>query len=712
MPNVIRIVVEGDDRSGPAVRDAERHVDRLDQTLDDASRSADRLGEEGRRAAEEITQSMERAAAATEDVGESGESAGGALNVLRDRAGGALDGLMGRAGMAGEALSALGPYGKAAAAAIGVAIGGAALAVKLFAEGIEAANARAADLAQSKAVLGVSGADAARFGRIAGQVYMDNWGESIKSAGEAVRNAALFIMPTPAVMDAKIAPTLAVVAERVQALADTMDEDTKRVSVAIQHMLLTGMAKSATEAFDLIHAGISAGVDSADDLLDTFIEYSVQFKQLGLDGQTAMGLLSQGLKAGARDADTVADGLKEIAIRAQDGSKSTQDAFKGIGLDAAKLGAMFAAGGPSAAQALDMVLVKLKAIKDPAVQSALAVQLFGTKAEDMQKALFNLDMKTAVEGLGQIAGAADKAAATLSATPMAAIEAYKRKWEMFKADIGDKLVPVFNKMIAAVEKFANDVAPTVVAMLDNIKKKWEENHVGIEKFGKLIMDVMAVVGPAAIGIIYVSIMTLIDAIGFIGRAWDNAKKMFAAVVTFWLAGFQMLIDAAVVAFGWIPGIGPKLKQAQAEFAKFREQVNAELAAILDKDVHVRVQVSRSGEAAPAAGGGSLNTGHVSGRRIMASGGLGGGLLTMVNDGGPELIDWQQGRVHSFQETRRALASGGGGGGGGGNGGTAIVIGGAGNNAGMLASAQATLMRYLFSSSIKLIDSSGGRVRMV
>lgn len=680
-PNEIRVTVH-EVSPGDLFRDAIRSTRRLDQELETAAETAT-------------------------EVGSNAEESGNALTAaLGERASGALDNLMGSAGGAGEILGKLGPYGKAAAAAIGVAMLGAALAVKGLEVAISASIERAASLGRMKAQLLLSPEDAAKYGKIAGQVYADNWGESLEQASEFVRDAALYIMPTASDMDNAITPSLRVVSERVAALAATMDEDGKKVADAIKHMLTTGMAGSVDEAFDLIHAGIAKGVNSADDLLDTFVEYSTVFREVGINGREAMGLISQGLAAGARDADTMADAIKELGILVQDTTNTkAQDAFKSMGLNAQKLGVEFNAGGGRAKAALGEVLKALNAIEDPLKQRAIAIALFGTKAEDLGAALFNMDLDQAAKQFENIGGAADVAAAHMSGNAYSAIEAYRRQWELFKADMGDKFIPVFEKVLAKIQKFAAEVAPVVSAWLADLSKKWDENKDSIEQFGQLMGIVLEVGGKAILGFIMMSVNALVTAIAAIGVAWQRAKEVFAFVVGVWLAGMGMMLNAAVTAFGWIPGIGPKLKQAQAEFATFRQQVNAELAGILDKDVHVRVQVSRSGEAAPVAGGVTVGTGSVSGRRIMASGGIGSGLTYVHQD---ELIDLgASARVYNRAETSRMLNGSGGGGGGP----MVLSVAGAGNNAGLMASAQATILRYLFSGSIKLVDSSGGRVRM-
>src|SRR5690606_5219995 len=112
------------------------------------------------------------------------------------------------------------------------------------------------------------------------------------------------------------------VTNRVANLSLVMEEGAGRVSAAVSQMLRTGLVESAEEGFDLLQRGVEQGVNKSQDLLDTFNEYGTQFRAIGLRGPQAMGLLSQAIRAGARDSDVAADAIKEFAIRAIDGSKA------------------------------------------------------------------------------------------------------------------------------------------------------------------------------------------------------------------------------------------------------------------------------------------------------------------------------------------------------------------------------------------------------
>ncbi|MER6892027.1 phage tail tape measure protein [Streptomyces halstedii] len=271
------------------------------------------------------------------------------------------------------------------------------------------------------AQLGVGPAKAAELSKVAAGVYRQAWGDSIETVNEAVRGVYQNIGNSSAAKGGIQGLTT-----KALALAQTFDQEVSASTAAVGQLMRTGLAKNADEAFDIITAGFQAGVNKSDDFLDTITEYSTQFRSMGLSGQMATGLLAQGLKAGARDADTVADAIKEFSIEAVAGGDRVRGGFKSLGLDADKMVAALAKGGPTAAGALDLTLDKLRQMEPGAKRNAVAIELFGTKAEDLGKSLYSLDPSKAVGALGKVGGAADRMAKTVGDNPKAALERFKR----------------------------------------------------------------------------------------------------------------------------------------------------------------------------------------------------------------------------------------------------------------------------------------------
>lgn len=317
-----------------------------------------------------------------------------------------------------------------AAAGVAGAAAGAALGAGLS---VAMTNAIELDSAQAKleAQLGGAGAVSERAGAVAGQLYASAYGENMSEVNEAVR----MVMTGVAGMADASAADLQRVTGQVMSLSQAFDQDLGETTRAVDQMLRTGLAPSAEAALDILARGFQTGVNEGGDLLEVMSEYGTVLRDVGLDGQTAMGLMSQGLQAGARDADTVADALKEFAIRAQDGSTASAEGFAAIGLSAEEMTRQVAAGGPGAAAALDTVLDRLRGMEDPVERNAAAVALFGTKAEDLGDALFSLDPSSAVAALGDVTGAAATLDATIGDTAANKVTAMQRGWEQWSASL-------------------------------------------------------------------------------------------------------------------------------------------------------------------------------------------------------------------------------------------------------------------------------------
>ncbi|WP_327253169.1 phage tail tape measure protein [Streptomyces sp. NBC_01244] len=418
------------------------------------------------------------------------------------------------------------------------------------------------------AQLGASPAEAKTLGEAAGAVYAAGYGESVADANEALKSLwQQGLVPAGATAD-----EMATISKKAMDVATVLGEEVGPTSNAVGQMLKTGLAKNADEAFDIIVKGAQEGGNKAEDLLDTFNEYGVQFQKLGLGGKTAMGLISQGLKAGARDADLVADTFKEFSIRAIDGSKTTAEGFKAIGLSADDMAAKIAKGGPSAEQALGLTLDKLRAIKDPAERSAAAVNLFGTQAEDMGAALYALDVDTAVESLGKVDGAAKAAGETMHDNAANKVAQFTRALQTGFVDfVGAKLIPLAEtlagKLAAVGSAFATaagfvmqhstvfgTIAGLITVILLPALISW-----GVTATTSAIANVTAWITSTATSTTSAATQVLAhwSVVGGWLKSAATAVVSAATVVGGWIAmGAQAMLQAARMAAAWLIAMGP------------------------------------------------------------------------------------------------------------------------------------------------------------
>ena len=349
-------------------------------SLSAVNREAERAGQRaGQSMGDALARGVERGAdAAGQSVVDAGEEAG-------QRAGDAsaegwADGLKSGAGRI-----------LAAGAAIGIGLGAGVVA----AMDVSGANDKL------RAQLNLTANESGKLGKVAGDLYANNYGASMGEVNDAI---ASVVHNIPAMRNAAV-PVLKDISAGALDVARVFGQDVEGVTRAVGVAMRTGLAPDAQSALDLITRGFQKIPGASEDLLDTMNEYGVQFQKLGLDGPAALGLINQLMQGGARNTDLAADAMKEFSIRAIDGSKLSAEGFKALGLDAEKMTAQIAGGGKGASAGLDLVIDRLNAMEDPVKRDAAGVALFGTQWEDLGQAFRSADLDTAAASLGKTADA-------------------------------------------------------------------------------------------------------------------------------------------------------------------------------------------------------------------------------------------------------------------------------------------------------------------
>lgn len=460
--------------------------------------------------------------------------------------------------------SKLGALSMAAGAAVAVAFGAALI------KGLDQYDLGA----KMSASLGGGQEEAALYGQQIGDIYAQNFGESVDAVAQAmtaVYKAGKELIPkgTPEEIDRATKAALT--------LNQVFGYETTASVRAVQQMIRNGLVPDAQAGFDLIATAASQGIDKSEDLLDTFNEYSTMFRDVGLSGQQALGLIGQGLRAGARDADTVADAIKEYGIRSQDASTASAAGYKLLGLDAARYTKMAAQGGDAAAHGLEIVLNRLRATTDPVKRNAAAVALFGTKAEDLGDALFSLNLDTAVDQLGNVSGAVEKMADTVGGTPKAKLTAFWRGIEHGAVNV------ITNRVLPALAGLVDWLQGSLVPALKTAGAWIDRNSEWLGYFASVLGGAAVAIGLIVaamrvwaaitavytavqwalnaamdanpIGIVIVAIAALVAGLIYAYHHSETFRKIIDAV----FKGIKVVVSAVV---GWIVGTAwPWLQKA-------------------------------------------------------------------------------------------------------------------------------------------------------
>lgn len=383
---------------------------------------------------ERLTKATDDSARAAREQADAFEMGEGSMSSF----GGGIDGLVGKLG------------------GLAAGMGGIVASADAMMEGLD--QDRLGD--KLAAQLGATPEMAAEFGDMAGSLYAQAYGDSFEDVNDALRGVWQQGLVDEDATNAQIESITA----KVLDLTTAFDQDLAGATGAVGTMLKTGLAPDADAAMDILTRGFQQGADKAGDLLDTMTEYPALFQALGIDGQTATGLIAQGMAGGARSADLVADALKEFQIRAIDGSKASAEAYGTIGLNAEEMTAKIAAGGEGAREGLDQVLDGLRAMEDPVERNAAAVGLFGTQAEDLGGALFDLDPSTAVQALGDVGGAAEEMGNTLNDNAATRLEEFKRSAQQFAIDSAGGFIGWVSENIELLKDLGIVLGVTAIAL--------------------------------------------------------------------------------------------------------------------------------------------------------------------------------------------------------------------------------------------------------
>lgn len=410
-------------------------------------------------------------------------------------------------GFGDELKTGLKAAGGAAAAGMGAAI------ATGLAQNLDIGAGRAKLTAQ----LDLTKEESAKYGELAGKVYAGNYGESLTAVNDAIKSVVQNVGDVGTLGEEGFQKAT----EAALTLSDTMGVEVGATTEAVAKMIRNGLVKTPEEAFDVLTKGFTDGLDRSGDFLETINEYSPQFAKLGIDGDTALNILSKGLKAGARDTDVLADAFKEFSIRAIDGSEATEGAYDALGINAQKAAADIAAGGDRARERTQQVIDQLIKMKDPVERNAAGVALFGTQWEDtLQQVLPAMD--GVLESSTDVEGAVDRMTAAAGDSGAARIETFRRGIETWI----QTQTSASGAMGTTVAGFA-EFGPGALTAAGSI--------------GMMVSGLAALNAGALLGAVRTGIMTVATG------AWTAAQWLLNAALTANPIGIVIVLIAALVA---------------------------------------------------------------------------------------------------------------------------------------------------------------------
>lgn len=357
----------------------------------------------------------------------------------------------------------------------------------------EQANARIA------AAFGVSGEEAERFSGIGKRIYEGGWGQSLDEVNDALIQCKSTLRD---VSD----EDLQTVTTNALMLSDTFGADVNE-SIRGTNALMEGFGLSATEASDLLTAGMQRGLNYTDELGDNLSEYSVRWGEAGMSASEYFSLLEAGTSNGAYNLDKVGDYLNEFLTALSDGrmeesigsfSEGTQEVFEN-----------FKNGSATAEDMLQAVLGDLTQMPNEYDKAALASTLWSSLGEDNAMGMIE-SLAGVQDSFGDVAGAAQQA-------QEAASDSFAVKSQEAMRELQGSIEPLGEPLL----NIATNVAGVV--------KSFSEWFAGIGEGGQTaVLAIAAIV--AAIGPVLSTVGTIISVVPQIGAAFSAVGKAGTAAL--------------------------------------------------------------------------------------------------------------------------------------------------------------------------------------
>lgn len=382
-------------------------------------------------------------------------------------------GLVGAVGTACKSIPGIG-VAMGAAAAVGIAaIGKLADCVKDTAKNlVELGDNNADAMNQLQASTGATAEEMQKLEKVTREVYKDGFGESMNEVADAV---AIIRQQVGDLSEKEMAST----ARNAIALSDAFDMDVNE-SVRAANSLMKQFGITSDEAYNLIAQGAQNGLNQNGDLLDVVNEYAVQFKELGYSADDMFNMLVNGAKEGTWSVDKLGDAVKEYNIRWKD--TTSHEALKKLGFNVDEMSAKMQAGGETAGQAMQEVMIALSQVEDENERTKIGVELMGTMWEDLGE-------KT-VLALSNTEGEISKTRAAMDMINEIKYNTARDKIEQLRRTIEDNLTAPIAERLAPV---IGDVAEKLEDAFDD-----PEMQAAIGDIADAIGDLIEQLGDGAI----------------------------------------------------------------------------------------------------------------------------------------------------------------------------------------------------------------------
>jgi TP901 family phage tail tape measure protein len=393
-------------------------------------------------------------------------------------------------------------------------------------------------------------------------------------------------------------------------------------------------ASGATSATNFLVAAVANGKTHMQDLAASLGSILPVAASLGVPLSQVGGAMATMTNAGI-PASRAATSLRFAIVALINPTKAASDEMKAAGISSEQVGALMSKGNFAGALALiSNAALKFGKEGSAGYLAAMAKMVGGTRGLQSALALTGknaADFQTHIAAVGAGSATAGKDVTGFALVQkdlnfqMAQVGATLKTWLV---ELGSFLIPYLEKGITWVQNFTKSMSahgsvmnqtvipavrsfvewlvvhlfPTVVKIatvlrtdfangIKAIQKAFEDNRPAIMGFLSIVKDVatwiidhlvpvLAIMWEKQFPAILAAVKAVIAIFGFMVKAGANLVALlvngFRILAEAVINALGLIVNGAANAFGWIPGLGPKLKTAQAAFNTWSTNVKGSL----------------------------------------------------------------------------------------------------------------------------------------
>lgn len=214
---------------------------------------------------------------------------------------------------------------------------------------------------------------------------------------------------------------------------------------------VNGWSMTHSEALDMIIAGEQTGMNISQDWLDTLVEYTPILSTLGIEAKDAFMLIDEAINATGMNTDQATDMVKEFLLTLTDGSNTSKDAFKDLGINIDDLKKQIDDGSITTIDAMKKVSKAIMNVGDDTERARLLQEIFKGTVEYGSEGVIEAWSNLGNEVINT-SGAMDEAKQAYEESYAAMQQDLSNSWKELSQTIGSEVLPA----LSSVTDFTNN----------------------------------------------------------------------------------------------------------------------------------------------------------------------------------------------------------------------------------------------------------------